>query len=74
MKLKNTGIVVFDLELDIINSLANKHGLAELSRDMAASEFHHRVTKILRAARIEKMSMVNAAPSQFGPRERSKVN
>lgn len=74
MKSKNTEIVVFDLELDIINALANKHGLGELSRDMAAPEFNHRVNKITRAARLEEMTLPNAVPSKFGPRKRSDLD
>lgn len=74
LKLKNTDIVVFDLELDLINSLANKHGLKELSRDIAAPEFHHRMTNVTRAARIEEMSIPDAIPAKFGPRKRSKLD
>lgn len=71
MKLKNTEIVVFDLELDIINSLASKLGLNGLSRDMTAPEFHHRLNKISDAARLEEMTLPDAVPSRFGPRKRS---
>lgn len=74
LKLKNTEIVVFDLELDLINSLANKHGLGELSRDMPAPEFHRRVNKIVRAARLEEMTLPEAVPSKFGPRKRSDLD
>jgi hypothetical protein len=34
--MNNTEIVVFDLELEIINSLALRYGLAELRRDIPA--------------------------------------
>lgn len=66
MKLKNTEIVIFDLELDIINSLANKHGLDELSCDMASPEFHHRLSEITHAARLEDMTLSDPAPSKLG--------
>lgn len=70
MKLKNTD-TIFDLELDIINSLANRHGLGEISRNMAASEFRDRVTRAVRAARVEEMALPDAIPPKFGPRKRS---
>jgi hypothetical protein len=71
LKLKNTEIVIFDLELDIINSLANKHGLGEVSRDTAAPEFRDRVTKAVRAARIEEMALPDAVTPKFRLRKRS---
>ncbi len=74
MKLKNTGIVVFDLELDIINSLANAHGLDEIDQDMTPPEFQNRMHKIIRAARLEEMTLPDAVPSKFGPRKRSDLN
>ncbi|WP_424631093.1 hypothetical protein [Bradyrhizobium sp. SYSU BS000235] len=74
MKLQNTDIVVFDLELDLINSLANKHGLVELSRDTPAPEFRHRVSKITNAARIEEMSFPEAVPPEFRSRKRSDLD
>ena len=74
MKSKNTEIVIFDLELDIINSLANKHGLDELSRDMTAPEFCHRVHKITLATRLEEMTLPNAIPSGFTPCKRSDLD
>jgi hypothetical protein len=74
LKLKNTEIVIFDLELDIINSLANKHGLDELSRDMTAPEFHHRVHKITHAARLEEMTPPHTVSSKFGLGKRSDLD
>ena len=65
MKSKNTEIVIFDLELDIINSLANKHGLDELHRGMASPEFHSRLGRITRAAQSEEMVLPTAMPSKF---------
>jgi hypothetical protein len=32
---------------------------------MAAPEFHHRMDRITRAARIEEMTLPNAVPSKF---------
>lgn len=74
MKLKNTEIVVFDLELDLINSLANAHGLDEVSRNTTTPEFENRVNKIVRTARLEEMTLPDAVPSKFGPRKRSDLN
>ncbi len=64
--MNNTEIVVFDLELEIINSLAHRYGLAELSRDIPAPEFRNCMDKIRRAARIEEMVLPGAMPSKFG--------
>jgi hypothetical protein len=64
--MNNTEIVVFDLELEIINSLAQRYGLAELSRDIPAPEFRNCMDKITRAARIEEMVFPGAVPSKFG--------
>jgi hypothetical protein len=74
LKSKNTEIVVFDLELDIINSLANKHGLKELSRDMTAPEFHTQVSKITGAARIAEMPLPATASARFGLQKRPSLD
>jgi hypothetical protein len=65
-KMKNAEIVVFDLELEIINFLAHKHGLDRLSRDMAAPDFHRRLGRITRAARIEEKTLPDTLPTKFG--------
>lgn len=64
--MNNTEIAVFDLELEIINSLAHRYGLAELSRDISALEFRNSMDKISRAARIEEMVVPGAVSSKFG--------
>jgi hypothetical protein len=71
LKLNHNETVVFDLELDIINSLAHKYGLGELSHDMTAPEFRYRINRIKRAALIEEMTLPDAVPSKFGPRKQS---
>lgn len=56
LKMKNTEIVVFDLELEIISSLARRHGLDGLSRAIAAPEFHRRLDRITRGSRTRRSS------------------
>jgi hypothetical protein len=63
--MKNAEIVVFDLELEIINFLAHRHGLDGLGRDMAAPDFHRRLDRITRAARTEEKMLPDALPSKF---------